>query len=67
MSSSADDSYHSDTGDDPNTTPVTNETPGGSDTNPLTDTSISDKSPTVTDQNPVPVAYPLSDTSPSDK
>ena len=43
MSSSADESYHSDTGDDLNTTPVTNETPGGSDTNPLTDTPIFDK------------------------
>ena len=67
MSSSADDSYHSDTGDNPNTTPVTNETPGGSGTNPLTDTSISYKSPTDTDQNPVTVANPLSDTSLSDK
>ena len=67
MFSSAGDSFHSDTGGDPNITPFTNETPGGSDSNPLTDTPISDKTPTVTDQNLVPVANPLSDTSPSDK
>ena len=67
MSSSPGDSYHFDTGDDPNTTPVTNEMPGGSDTNPLTDTPISDKTPTDTDQNPVTFDNPLSDTSPSDK
>ena len=70
MSTSADDSSHSDTGGDPSTTPVTNETPGGSDTNPLTDTPISDKpnplsassesakSPTATDPT---VASPISD------
>ena len=68
MYSSADESYHTDTGFDPNTTPVTNETPGGSDYNPFTATSLSDKSSplsgtsaksrTVTDPA---VASPISD------
>ena len=66
MSSSAGDSYHSDTDDDPNTTPATKETPGGSDTNHLSDTSIYDKPATDTDRNPVTVDSPLSDTSPFD-
>ena len=66
MSSSADEYYHSDIGGDPSTTEVTNETPGGSDTNPFTETPISDKPPTETDQNPVAVDNPLSDTSNQD-